>query len=133
MLVPVIPIAKSTGSRFRNSIEGLNQEIEIIIKETGEKEEQLVVSILQQSDIYCYNFRGIDCHELNLSCMFIGKDGQTAPRLLCSPNPWRFTRPLPLIPTHPPKLIKKMDLYFLKPLGAVISLLYSLQGALATK
>uniref|UniRef100_A0A8C6XF69 Family with sequence similarity 117 member B n=3 Tax=Elapidae TaxID=8602 RepID=A0A8C6XF69_NAJNA len=42
MLVPVIPIAKSSGSRFRNSIEGLNQEIEIIIKETGEKEEQLI-------------------------------------------------------------------------------------------
>uniref|UniRef100_A0A8C6ZAZ7 Family with sequence similarity 117 member B n=1 Tax=Nothoprocta perdicaria TaxID=30464 RepID=A0A8C6ZAZ7_NOTPE len=41
-LVPVIPIAKSTGSRFRNSVEGLNQEIEIIIKETGDKEEQLV-------------------------------------------------------------------------------------------
>uniref|UniRef100_A0A9L0JMV8 Family with sequence similarity 117 member B n=1 Tax=Equus asinus TaxID=9793 RepID=A0A9L0JMV8_EQUAS len=41
-LIPVIPIAKSTGSRFRNSVEGLNQEIEIIIKETGEKEEQLV-------------------------------------------------------------------------------------------
>ncbi|MEJ1271942.1 hypothetical protein NN561_002790 [Cricetulus griseus] len=41
-LVPVVPITKSTGSRFRNSVEGLNQEIEIIIKETGEKEEQLV-------------------------------------------------------------------------------------------
>ncbi|KAM6268676.1 LOW QUALITY PROTEIN: protein FAM117B [Porphyrio hochstetteri] len=41
-LVPVIPINKSTGSRFRNSVEGLNQEIEIIIKETGDKEEQLV-------------------------------------------------------------------------------------------
>ncbi|XP_075286497.1 protein FAM117B [Opisthocomus hoazin] len=41
-LVPVIPITKSTGSRFRNSVEGLNQEIEIIIKETGGKEEQLV-------------------------------------------------------------------------------------------
>ncbi|XP_063093333.1 protein FAM117B isoform X2 [Cavia porcellus] len=41
-LVPVIPITKSTGSRFRNSVEGLNQEIEIIIKETGEKEEQLI-------------------------------------------------------------------------------------------
>ncbi|CAN0207050.1 unnamed protein product [Bubo scandiacus] len=41
-LVPVIPITKSTGSRFRNSVEGLNQEIEIIIKETGDKEEQLV-------------------------------------------------------------------------------------------
>ncbi|KFV64286.1 Protein FAM117B, partial [Dryobates pubescens] len=40
-LVPVIPITKSTGSRFRNSVEGLNQEIEIIIKETGDKEEQL--------------------------------------------------------------------------------------------
>lgn len=44
-LVPVIPITKSTGSRFRNSVEGLNQEIEIIIKETGDKEEQLVVRI----------------------------------------------------------------------------------------
>lgn len=43
-LIPVIPITKSTGSRFRNSVEGLNQEIEIIIKETGEKEEQLIVS-----------------------------------------------------------------------------------------
>uniref|UniRef100_A0A8D0HCB4 Family with sequence similarity 117 member B n=1 Tax=Sphenodon punctatus TaxID=8508 RepID=A0A8D0HCB4_SPHPU len=42
ILVPVIPITKSTGSRFRNSIEGLNQEIEIIIKETGDKEEQLI-------------------------------------------------------------------------------------------
>ncbi|XP_045431708.1 protein FAM117B isoform X3 [Pipistrellus kuhlii] len=41
-LIPVIPITKSTGSRFRNSVEGLNQEIEIIIKETGEKEEQLI-------------------------------------------------------------------------------------------
>uniref|UniRef100_A0A8C2NFB9 Family with sequence similarity 117 member B n=1 Tax=Capra hircus TaxID=9925 RepID=A0A8C2NFB9_CAPHI len=38
----LIPITKSTGSRFRNSVEGLNQEIEIIIKETGEKEEQLI-------------------------------------------------------------------------------------------
>uniref|UniRef100_A0A8C8SZJ7 Family with sequence similarity 117 member B n=1 Tax=Pelusios castaneus TaxID=367368 RepID=A0A8C8SZJ7_9SAUR len=42
VIVPVIPITKSTGSRFRNSIEGLNQEIEIIIKETGGKEEQLI-------------------------------------------------------------------------------------------
>ncbi|CAO2615820.1 Protein FAM117B [Lemmus lemmus] len=42
-LIPAVPITKSTGSRFRNSVEGLNQEIEIIIKETGEKEEQLVV------------------------------------------------------------------------------------------
>ncbi|XP_040497824.1 protein FAM117B [Ursus maritimus] len=41
-LIPVIPITKSTSSRFRNSVEGLNQEIEIIIKETGEKEEQLI-------------------------------------------------------------------------------------------
>ncbi|CAO2615824.1 Protein FAM117B [Lemmus lemmus] len=41
-LIPAVPITKSTGSRFRNSVEGLNQEIEIIIKETGEKEEQLV-------------------------------------------------------------------------------------------
>ncbi|XP_054826627.1 protein FAM117B [Eublepharis macularius] len=42
VLVPVIPVTRSAGSRFRNSIEGLNQEIEIIIKETGEKEEQLI-------------------------------------------------------------------------------------------
>uniref|UniRef100_A0A8D2B8T0 Protein FAM117B n=1 Tax=Sciurus vulgaris TaxID=55149 RepID=A0A8D2B8T0_SCIVU len=41
-LIPVIPITKSTCSRFQNSVEGLNQEIEIIIKETGEKEEQLI-------------------------------------------------------------------------------------------
>ncbi|NXF88232.1 F117B protein, partial [Eubucco bourcierii] len=42
VLVPVLPVTKSTGSRFRNSVEGLNQEIEIIIKETGDKEEQLI-------------------------------------------------------------------------------------------
>ncbi|KAG8558929.1 hypothetical protein GDO81_017187 [Engystomops pustulosus] len=43
VLTPMtIPITKSSGSRFRNSVEGLNQEIEIIIKETGEKEEQLM-------------------------------------------------------------------------------------------
>ncbi|XP_029462147.1 protein FAM117B [Rhinatrema bivittatum] len=43
VLIPVtIPITKASGSRFRNSVEGLNQEIEIIIKETGEKEEQLI-------------------------------------------------------------------------------------------
>ncbi|XP_038939786.1 protein FAM117B isoform X1 [Rattus norvegicus] len=41
-LIPAGPITKSSGSRFRNSVEGLNQEIEIIIKETGEKEEQLI-------------------------------------------------------------------------------------------
>lgn len=45
VLTPMtIPITKSSGSRFRNSVEGLNQEVEIIIKETGEKEEQLMVS-----------------------------------------------------------------------------------------
>ncbi|KAE8580230.1 hypothetical protein XENTR_v10024367 [Xenopus tropicalis] len=43
VLTPVtIPITKSSGSRFRNSVEGLNQEIEIITKENGEKEEQLL-------------------------------------------------------------------------------------------
>ncbi|MBN3303317.1 F117B protein, partial [Amia calva] len=42
VLIP-IPISKSTVSRFRNSVEGLNQEIErIIIKETGDRDEQLV-------------------------------------------------------------------------------------------
>ncbi|XP_030066340.1 protein FAM117B [Microcaecilia unicolor] len=43
VLIPVtIPINKASGSRFRNSVEGLNQEIEIIIKETGEKDEQII-------------------------------------------------------------------------------------------
>ncbi|XP_043931031.1 protein FAM117B isoform X2 [Protopterus annectens] len=43
VLIPVaIPMSKSSSSRFRNSVEGLNQEIEIIIKETGEKEEQII-------------------------------------------------------------------------------------------
>nr|XP_015214859.1 PREDICTED: protein FAM117B isoform X2 [Lepisosteus oculatus] len=42
VLIP-IPISKSSVSRFRNSVEGLNQEIErIIIKETGERDEQLI-------------------------------------------------------------------------------------------
>ncbi|XP_067892279.1 protein FAM117B-like isoform X2 [Heterodontus francisci] len=45
VLIPVaIPISKSTVSRFRNSVEGLNQEIErIIIKESGDKEEQMMI------------------------------------------------------------------------------------------
>ncbi|XP_072434776.1 protein FAM117B-like isoform X2 [Chiloscyllium punctatum] len=45
VLIPVaIPISKSTVSRFRNSVEGLNQEIErIIIKESGDKEEQIMI------------------------------------------------------------------------------------------
>uniref|UniRef100_A0A671K6Z6 Protein FAM117B-like n=1 Tax=Sinocyclocheilus anshuiensis TaxID=1608454 RepID=A0A671K6Z6_9TELE len=38
-----IPISKSSVSRFRNSVEGLNQEIErIIIRDTGDREEQLI-------------------------------------------------------------------------------------------
>uniref|UniRef100_A0A3B3S6N6 Family with sequence similarity 117 member Bb n=1 Tax=Paramormyrops kingsleyae TaxID=1676925 RepID=A0A3B3S6N6_9TELE len=42
ILVP-IPISKSTVSRFRNSVEGLNQEIErIIIHEPGDRDEQLM-------------------------------------------------------------------------------------------
>ncbi|KAG9349287.1 hypothetical protein JZ751_027730 [Albula glossodonta] len=42
VLIP-IPISKPTVSRFRNSVEGLNQEIErIIVRETGERDEQLV-------------------------------------------------------------------------------------------
>ncbi|XP_036401825.1 protein FAM117B-like [Megalops cyprinoides] len=41
ILIP-IPISKSTVSRFRNSVEGLNQEIERInIRDSGEGEEQL--------------------------------------------------------------------------------------------
>lgn len=44
ILIP-IPISKSSAPRFRNSVEGLNQEIErIIIRDTPEKEETLVVS-----------------------------------------------------------------------------------------
>ncbi|XP_048875971.1 protein FAM117B-like isoform X4 [Brienomyrus brachyistius] len=39
----LIPVPKSTGSRFRNSMEGLNQEIErIIIRDSTERDEQLV-------------------------------------------------------------------------------------------
>uniref|UniRef100_A0A3P8UWT7 Family with sequence similarity 117 member B n=1 Tax=Cynoglossus semilaevis TaxID=244447 RepID=A0A3P8UWT7_CYNSE len=42
ILIP-IPISKSSAPRFRNSVEGLNQEIErIIIRDTPEKEETLV-------------------------------------------------------------------------------------------
>lgn len=48
ILIP-IPISKSTPPRFRNSIEGLNQEIErIIIRDTVEREEIIVVSASQQ-------------------------------------------------------------------------------------
>ncbi|XP_069790100.1 protein FAM117B-like [Narcine bancroftii] len=45
ILIPVtIPISKSSVPRFRNSVEGLNQEIErIIIKESGDKEEQMMI------------------------------------------------------------------------------------------
>ncbi|KAJ0062299.1 hypothetical protein NL108_007502, partial [Boleophthalmus pectinirostris] len=42
ILIP-IPIAKSSAPRFRNSVEGLNQEIErLIIRDTPEKEEPIV-------------------------------------------------------------------------------------------
>ncbi|XP_054643439.1 protein FAM117B [Dunckerocampus dactyliophorus] len=42
ILIP-IPIAKSSAPRFRNSVEGLNQEIErIIIRDTPEKDETIV-------------------------------------------------------------------------------------------
>ncbi|XP_016142754.1 protein FAM117B [Sinocyclocheilus grahami] len=38
-----IPISKSSVSRFRNSVEGLNQEIErIIVRDTGDREEQII-------------------------------------------------------------------------------------------
>lgn len=50
ILIP-IPISKSTPPRFRNSIEGLNQEIErIIIRDTVERDEIIIVSVSQQ---YC--------------------------------------------------------------------------------
>ncbi|XP_019712978.1 protein FAM117B [Hippocampus comes] len=43
ILIP-IPISKSSAPRFRNSVEGLNQEIErIIIRDTPEKDETIVV------------------------------------------------------------------------------------------
>ncbi|XP_067117087.1 protein FAM117B [Osmerus mordax] len=42
ILIP-IPISKSTAPRFRNSVEGLNQEIErIIIRDTSEREEVII-------------------------------------------------------------------------------------------
>ncbi|KAK2849919.1 hypothetical protein Q7C36_008702 [Tachysurus vachellii] len=42
VLIP-IPISKSSVSRFRNSVEGLNQEIErIIIRDSGDKDEQFI-------------------------------------------------------------------------------------------
>lgn len=44
ILIP-IPISKSSAPRFRNSVEGLNQEIErITIQDTPEKDETIVVS-----------------------------------------------------------------------------------------
>jgi len=47
ILIP-IPISKSTPPRFRNSIEGLNQEIErIIIRDTVERDEIIIVSASQ--------------------------------------------------------------------------------------
>ncbi|TMS11879.1 Protein FAM117B [Larimichthys crocea] len=43
ILIP-IPISKSSAPRFRNSVEGLNQEIErITIQDTPEKEETIVL------------------------------------------------------------------------------------------
>nr|XP_014343565.1 PREDICTED: protein FAM117B [Latimeria chalumnae] len=62
VLIPVsIPISKSSGSRFRNSVEGLNQEIEIIIKETGDKEEQLIVSTSYCQAQYWGQHHGLTC------------------------------------------------------------------------
>ncbi len=44
ILIP-IPISKSSAPRFRNSVEGLNQEIErITIQDTPEKDETILVS-----------------------------------------------------------------------------------------
>lgn len=46
VLIP-IPVSKSSVSRFRNSVEGLNQEIErIIIRDTPERDEVIIVSHL---------------------------------------------------------------------------------------
>lgn len=45
ILIP-IPISKSSAPRFRNSVEGLNQEIErITIQDAPEKDETIVVRI----------------------------------------------------------------------------------------
>uniref|UniRef100_A0A8C4S0M4 Family with sequence similarity 117 member B n=1 Tax=Erpetoichthys calabaricus TaxID=27687 RepID=A0A8C4S0M4_ERPCA len=47
VLIPIPSVSKPTACRFRNSVEGLNQEIErITIKEGGCREEQLLVSPL---------------------------------------------------------------------------------------
>lgn len=43
-------------------MEGLNQEIEIIIKETGEKEEQLIVSSLHPQCRLAVNSRALRSH-----------------------------------------------------------------------
>lgn len=44
ILIP-IPISKSSAPRFRNSVEGLNQEIErITIQDSTEKDDAIVVS-----------------------------------------------------------------------------------------
>lgn len=54
ILIP-IPISKSSAPRFRNSVEGLNQEIErIIIRDTPEKDETIVVSPTNRWK-YCLN------------------------------------------------------------------------------
>lgn len=45
ILIP-IPISKSSAPRFRNSVEGLNQEIErITIQDAPEKDEIIVVRL----------------------------------------------------------------------------------------
>lgn len=59
ILIP-IPISKSSAPRFRNSVEGLNQEIErIIIRDTPEKDETIVVSFNELTCSQC-----VKCHVL---------------------------------------------------------------------
>lgn len=49
ILIP-IPISKSSAPRFRNSVEGLNQEIErITIQDATEKEDAIVVSAVTRA------------------------------------------------------------------------------------
>lgn len=57
ILIP-IPISKSSAPRFRNSVEGLNQEIErIIIRDTPEKDETIVVSFNELTCSQCVKCR----------------------------------------------------------------------------
>lgn len=79
ILIP-IPISKSSAPRFRNSVEGLNQEIErIIIRDTPEKEETIVVSFYDLS-VFLHS---TSCPDLNLC----SNSHRTSPTATARPRP----------------------------------------------